>query len=171
MSNGRRTPKKRHTDTDKPTRDTQGRWLPGHCPNPKGRPRKADKIDVDRADLGRFMNTEVEMKVGGELVSMTREEALLHKMYEGAMGGKVSNQKFFYEQFQQRKKDIAELRAEYDRLVAEWFIENPTIKTNGIESIPFQVKAQIVGLENLLGRVFPEDYPGTFTTLLGYGEE
>ena len=39
-------------NSDKPTRDADGRWLPGYCPNPKGRPKKKKKPKVlyDEAD-------------------------------------------------------------------------------------------------------------------------
>jgi hypothetical protein len=97
---------------NKPTRYARGRWLFGHCPNPMGRPRKATKIDEDKANIGRFGQAEVEMKVGGEIMTMTRREALLFKMYEGAMGCKVQIQKFSYEPFEQRDKDIPELTYE-----------------------------------------------------------
>lgn len=154
-----------------PTRDEQGRWLPGHCPNPKGRPRRADKVDVDRADISRFMNTEVEIRVGGKLVSMTRQEALLHKMFEGAMKDKVSNQKFFYEVFQQREKDIAELQADYERLIIEWITENPRWQESGVESIPLPVRLQLVRLETLLGRLYPDSYSKDITRMLGLDDD
>ena len=149
-----------------PTRDAHGRWKPGYCPNPKGRPHKANKIDVDRADMSRFMNTEVEIRVGGKLVDMTREEALLNKMFEDAMKGKVSNQKFFYEQLQQRKRDLAELRHEYEKLITEWIIENPNWRSDGIESLPLPVRIQLVSLEALLHNLYPDSYSKYVTNML-----
>lgn len=37
-------------DGDKPTRDARGRWLPNHCPNPDGRPKKKR---MENIELGR----------------------------------------------------------------------------------------------------------------------
>ena len=34
-------PRKANDDTRRDKRDGNGRFKPGHCPNPKGRPRKA----------------------------------------------------------------------------------------------------------------------------------
>ena len=117
------------------------------------------------------MNTEVEISINGKFVTMTREEALQEKIYEGAMKGKVSNQKFFYEQLQQRRKDMAELMAEYDRLVTEWLIENPRWPKDGAAAIPVAIRQHLVGLETLLNRMYPDTFTKTVTTILGHFDQ
>ena len=61
-------------NSDKLTRDANGRWLPGHCPNRKGRPKKKNKPKVlyDQADIRIFGNTLVDIVANGQKETMDR---------------------------------------------------------------------------------------------------
>lgn len=67
-------------------RDARGRWKKGFCPNPKGRPRK--ELEFSDADIGWFKQGIVEVMVNGEMRKLTRQELLLHSMYDQAIKGK-----------------------------------------------------------------------------------
>lgn len=67
-------------------RDARGRWKKGHCPNPKGRPRK--QPDISDADIGWFKQRIVDVTINGEKRQLTRHELLLHSMFEQAIKGK-----------------------------------------------------------------------------------
>lgn len=67
-------------------RDTRGRWRKGHCPNPKGRPRKEPQISD--SDVGFFKQSVVEVVINGKQRALTRHELLLHSMFEQAIKGK-----------------------------------------------------------------------------------
>ena len=49
-------------DNDKPTRDARGRWLPGNCPNRKGRPKKKPKVFLDQASVSPRCRQSIQMK-------------------------------------------------------------------------------------------------------------
>lgn len=87
-------------------RDKNGRWTKGHCPNPKGRPRK--KPPVSQADVMQFKQTLVDATVQGQLVQLTRHELLLHKMYENALKGSVLSQRKLFDRFEQSDDTYAE---------------------------------------------------------------
>jgi len=80
-------------------RDRNGRWTKGHCPNPKGRPRK--KTPVSQADVMHFKQTMVDATIQGQPVQLTRHELLLHKMYENALKGSVLVQRKLFDRFEQ----------------------------------------------------------------------
>jgi hypothetical protein len=96
---------------------------------------------------------------GGQKETMDRQAALLHKMYEIAMKGKVSMQRFLYKEFERNAERLAAARARYDQLLTEWVIENPDFKGLDGDNIPFAVKQEIAGLESLLNHYFPGQYP------------
>ena len=54
-------PQQGRGDADKPTRDARGRWRPGYCPNPKGRPRKKPITIIHEADMQIFGNTLIDV--------------------------------------------------------------------------------------------------------------
>ena len=95
---------------DQPARDAKGRWQKGHCPNPKGRPKKQVMEDYNLGDLRHFRNSMIDVMSGGQKVTMDRHAALLHKMYESAMKGKVSMQRFLYKEFERNTEGLATLR-------------------------------------------------------------
>ena len=143
---------------NKPTRDARGRWLSGYCPNLKGRGGKKKRNDHDPGDIHVFANTLVDVAINGKVQTMKRETALLYKIYEGAMKGKVSNQRFLYSKFKENDKRLATLRARYERLMITWVIENPNFDGLDGDNIPFEVQAEIEALEALLSYYFPTQY-------------
>ena len=145
--------------SDRPDRDAGGRWLKGHCPNPKGRPRKWAQSDYNPGDLRDFGNTLIEVNVSGQRTLMDRRAALLHKMYEIAMKGNVSMQRFLYQEFGRNDERLALTRFRYEELMTEWVIENPDFKGLDDENVPFKIQMEIAGLELLLNHYYPGSYP------------
>lgn len=143
---------------DAPTRDARGRWLPGHCPNRRGRPRRRSTERYSESDLRIFANTLVEVGVNGKRATMTRHEALLNKVFESAMKGRVSMQKFLWQEFEKASQRLAEARARYDHLLIHWIIDNPNSRNRDFE-IPFEVEQEMASLGALLHHYFPEQYP------------
>ncbi len=144
---------------DRPVRDANGRWVKGHCPNPKGRPRKTVRSDFDLGDLEHFGNTLIDVMAGGEKTTMVRSAALLHKMYESAMKGKVSMQRFLYAEFERTDVRLAGARLRLAQLMTKWVIENDDCDCLDGENIPFEVQLEILGLQSLLNHYFPDQYP------------
>ncbi len=146
-------------NNDQPTRDARGRWQKGHCPNPKGRPRKSAQSDYDPGDLRDFGNTLIEVNVSGQRTLMDRRAALLHKMYERAMKGSVTNQRFLHQEFGRNDERLAASRFRYEELMIDWVIENPDFKGHDDENIPFKIQLEIAGLESLLNHYYPGSWP------------
>ncbi len=145
-------------DADKPTRDASGRWRPGYCPNPKGRPRKKPKTIIHESDIHIFGNTLVDVVSNGQKVSMVRRSALLNKIFESAMKGRVSQQRFLYHEFERNDKRLAAARAQYDRLPFDWFLNNPVSGPRRVE-MPLEVEVEIMTLRSLLNHYYPDSYP------------
>ena len=146
--------RKSRGDTDKLTRDARGRWLPDHCPNPKGRPKKKPKVVLDESDIRIFGHTLVDVVASGQKEMMDRRSALLNKMFESAMKGSVSQQRFLYREFERNAERLAALRVRYERLMLDWYINN-----TGRLDMPFEVELEIEGLGSLLNHYFPGQYP------------
>jgi len=150
-------------DSDvKPLRDANGRWMPGRSPNPKGRPKKKRAPEYNPGDIRHFGNTLIEVAANGRVELMDRRTALTNKMYESAMKGKVSAQRFLYKEFERNDERLAAARVRYDQLVTEWVIENPDFKGLDDSDIPFAVQMEILQLEGLLNHYFPTSYPKRF---------
>ncbi len=145
-------------DGDKPTRDARGRWLPGNCPNPKGRPKKKPKVFFDQSDIRIFGNTLVDVVVNGQKETMDRRTALLNKIYEGAMKGGVSQQRLLYKKFERNDERLAAARVCYDRLIMDWIINNPAPGVPRVE-VPLKVELKMDSLRALLNYYFPSQYP------------
>ena len=145
-------------DADKQTRDASGRWRPGYCPNPKGRPRKKPKTIIHEADIHIFGNTVVDVVSNGQKVSMVRRSALLNKMFESAMKGNVSMQRFLYHEFERNAERLVAARVHYDRLLFDWIINNPAPGRPRVE-IPLEVEVEMDTLRSLLNHYFPDAYP------------
>ena len=144
---------------DKPTRDARGRWLPGYCPNLKGRRKeKKPKVSYDQADIRIFGNTIVDIMANGQKESMDRRTALINKMVESAMKGKVSMQRFLYKEFERNAERLAAARVRYDRLVMDWIVNNPEFGKPDYD-IPFEVETEIASLRLMLNFYFPDQYP------------
>jgi hypothetical protein len=145
-------------EDDLPTRDANGRWLKGHCPNPKGRPKKKAQEDCDPSDIMHFGRAMIDVTAGGQNQTMDRRAALLHKIFESAMKGRVSSQRFLYKEFENYDKRLAALRVEYDELIMYWVIENPDFRGHDADNIPLEVQLRIKKLEMLLHQYYPELY-------------
>jgi len=91
---------------DYPDRDSKGRILPGHTGNPKGRPEKRPPLDLSSPLL--FANTLISIKKEGKTVEMTRREALINKMFEQAVQGKVTPMRILWNVFQEERKVLQE---------------------------------------------------------------
>ena len=94
------------SDDDMKSRDRNGRWKTGYCPNPKGRPRK--KPPISEADVYVFKQTQVDAVIGGKPTQMSRHGLLLHKMYEAALKGSVLIQRKLFERFEQSEDTVVE---------------------------------------------------------------
>ena len=146
---------------EKNSRDNRGRWRKGHCPNPKGRPRKNRSSTYDPSDIRHFMNSQVELMVGGEPRHLDRKAALMSKIFESAMKGRVSQQRFLYGIFEKSEAQLSELRQQYHALVSEWIIDNPDFK--GLdESLTHHQYHTLITLAATLNHY----HPGQFTELL-----
>jgi hypothetical protein len=143
----------------KPARDARGRWLKGYCPNPEGRPRKKPKQYLNLADIRIFGNTLIEVRTNDGVELMDRRAALLHKMFEDAMRGKVSMQRLLYAEFGRDDERLAAARVRHEQLMIKWVIENPDFDGLDGENIPFEVQLEILGLQAVLHHYFPEQYP------------
>ncbi len=87
-------------------RDAKGRWAKDTSGNPSGRPRNVP--DLDMADVHNFSQFPTEISIGGEKQLMTRHEIVLFKVFETAMKGRITAQKYLIEKFEE-----AELTREY----------------------------------------------------------
>ena len=145
-------------DGDKPTRDARGRWLRGNCPNPKGRPKKKPKVLPDQSDIRIFGHTMVDVLTSGQKETMDRRTALLNKMFESAMKGKVSQQRFLYKEFERNDERLAAARVYYDQMMLYWFVDHPD-RRNPDFDIPIEVVAEMEGLRNMLNYYYPFNYP------------
>ena len=154
---------------DQPARDAKGRWRKGHCPNPKGRPRKQVMEDYNPGDLRHFRNSMIDVMSGGQKVTMDRHAALIHKMYESAMKGSVTSQRFLYKEFERNTERLAQMRILYDELMLKWVFENPNYK--GFDNLPFDIQLELIGLESILNHYFPGQYPSHGKPTFGPEEE
>ncbi len=145
-------------DAGKPTRDARGRWRPGYCPNPKGRPMKKPKTIIHQSDIRIFGHTLIDVVANGQMETMDRRSALLNKIFESAMKGRVSMQRFLYHEFERYDKRLAAARVHYDRLMFDWFINNPVPGQPRVE-VPFEVEVEMDSLRTLLNGYFPGQYP------------
>ncbi len=145
-------------NADKPTRDARGRWRPGHCPNLKGRPRKKPKTIIHESDMQVFSYTLVDVVSNGQKVSMVRRSALLNKIFESAMKGSVTQQRFLYHEFGSYAKRLAVARVQYDRLLFDWIINNPVSGRPRVE-IPLEVEVEMDSLRVMLNHYYPDSYP------------
>lgn len=93
-------------DNDDDSRDRNGRWKKGYCPNLKGRPRK--KAPISESDVYVFKQTQVDAMIGGKPTQMSRHGLLLHKMYEAALKGSVLIQRKLFERFEQSEDTVVE---------------------------------------------------------------
>ncbi len=150
--------RKSRGDTDKPSRDARGRWRPGYCPNRKGRPKKKSEVLYSEADIRIFGHTLIDFVVNGQKVMMDRRTALNNKMFESAMRGKVSMQRFLYKEFERNAERLAAAQVRYERLLFDWVIDNPDYSKPDFD-IPLEVELEMEGLREILNFYFPGRYP------------
>ena len=110
-------------------RDTKGRWTKGMTGNPNGRP--LNVFDYDMADMYNFSQFPMEITVAGKKQLMTRQEVVVMKLFETAMKGRITAQKYLIEKFEAAilSKETVELWLEQ---WAERMDEDP-------ESVPLEV--------------------------------
>lgn len=157
-------------DDDMPTRDSSGRWLRGYCPNPSGRPKSRPKRYSDQSDVHIFGNTLVEVKTRDGEELMDRRSALLRKMYETAMTGKVSMQRYLDNKFEKSEEQLAAARTRYDQLVGKWIIDNPAYLSRE-STIPFDVRAEMAQLAGMLHHYYPYNYPDLGGSIVDDGDD
>lgn len=151
--NNKKVPRRARGDTDKLRRGAKGRWLPGcSSPNPKGRPKKTPKIVDDQSDIRVFGTTTIGIVANGQVEKMERREALLSKIFEGAMKGKVSNQRFLFKEFEKNDKLLSGTRLHYDQLTTKWIINNQG--KNRVD-VPIEIELDIMRLREMLNYYFP----------------
>ena len=98
---------------NKKARDASGRWQKGHCPNPKGRPRK--EVGPKDSDILHFKNGLIKLTINDKEQLVTRHEALVHMMFAKAMkGGSVLITRKLYELFEGADQTIANAFATLD---------------------------------------------------------
>ncbi len=110
------------------------------------------------ADIRIFGHTIIDFVVNGQKVTMDRRTALNNKMFESAMKGKVSMQRFLYKEFERNAERLAAARVRYDRLVIDWIVNNPEFGKPD-HDIPFEVEVEIASLREMLNFYFPCQYP------------
>ncbi len=89
---------------------------------------------------------------------MDRRTALLNKMYESAMKGRVSQQRFLYKEFERNNERLAATMVRYDRLMIDWYVNNPAPGKPRVD-MPLEVELEIMQLRGLLNHYFPGSYP------------
>jgi hypothetical protein len=94
----------------------------------------------------------------GQKEAMVRRSALLNKMFESAMKGSVTQQRFLFREFERNDERLAAARVRYDRLMFDWFFNDPEPGKPRVE-MPFEVEVEIIGLRSLLNHYYPDSYP------------
>ena len=96
-------------------RDAKGCWTKGMSGNLHGRPRNAP--DLDMADVHNFSQFPTEISIGGEKQLMTRHEIVWFKMFESALKGGITAQKYLIEKFEQDEMARGYIRLSLERWV------------------------------------------------------
>lgn len=140
-------------------RDARGRWMPGHCPNPKGRPKKkATEKYGDLSDIKLFGEKIVAIKAKGKNERIDRRGALVLKMFETAMNGNSHMQRFLFEQFKEKDEEIAEAIERGFEIVREWAAGE--FDTDGSESeLPGDIEFEMRGIQLVLRRYGLDIFP------------
>jgi hypothetical protein len=106
-------------------RDARGRWVKGYCPNPSGRPRKYANVDI--GDTMLFKNKILEVATPEGQRIMTREGAILHRLFQSALQGDVRAQMYLDRKFEQARLSRGALANEINRVRVQ-MAENPDWK-------------------------------------------
>jgi hypothetical protein len=132
------------------SRDRQGRWVKGVSGNRKGRPPKLARLD--HGDLQTFKNTAMEVNTPDGLVLMTREAAVLHRLYQAAMKGNVHAQIFLSRRFEKHAESKAAVAAELHRIISK-------IKEGKRAPTDYEMALIEAALMHLGARPWPEEEP------------
>ncbi len=89
---------------------------------------------------------------------MDRRTALLNKMFESAMKGKVSQQRFLYKEFERKDERLAASRVHYERLMFDWYVNKPAPGNPRVD-MPLEVELEIMQLRGLLNHYYPGSFP------------
>jgi hypothetical protein len=79
-------------------------------------------------------------------------------MFESAMKGKVSQQRFLFKEFERNDERLATLIAHHEQLVMKWLIANPAPDKPRVE-VPLEVEMEIIRQRALLNYYYPGAYP------------
>ncbi len=90
---------------------------------------------------------------------MVRRSALLNKMFESAMKGSVTQQRFLHHEFERNEERMAAARVHYDRLLFDWVINNNPVPGRPRVEIPLEVEVEMQTLRSLLNHYYPDSYP------------
>ena len=110
-------------------RDKKGRWV-NISGNPSGRPKNIP--DLDMADLRNFSMKTINIKIGGEEQVVTHHEALVHALFQTAMKGRITAQRYLLEKFEQATLSYQIVWTRYEEY-ADALATNP-------DSVPDEVK-------------------------------
>lgn len=122
-------------------RDKNGRWV-NTSGNPSGRPRKIP--DLDLADILNFSKKTINIKIGGEDQEVTHHEALVHALFQTAMKGRISAQRYLLEKFEQADLSNGYIWLRYEEY-SEALANNP-------DSVPDDIKRLIRLIETSADR-------------------
>ena len=95
-------------------RDKKGRWV-NVSGNPCGRPKNIP--DLDMADILNFSMKTINIKIGGEEQVVTHHEALVHALFQTAMKGRITAQRYLLEKFEQAALTYEFIWTRYDEYV------------------------------------------------------
>lgn len=139
-------------------RDANGRWIKGTAsPNASGRPpRPRSSRKFDPTDILDFMNQEVDLNGGA--AKKTRLELLYLKMFESAMKGRVSNQRYLKAMYEDAAAALGELRITYGEMMKSWVVNNEQLE-NPRYNIPADILRQMNRLFGMLRNRYPEEFP------------
>ena len=125
-------------------------------PIAKGGPRKGARPNTIRVTFF-FVRTVVDIRANGHMETMDRRTALMNKMFESAMKGKTSMQRFMYKEFEKNDERLAGGSLRYERLMMDWIINNPDFRSPDYD-MPIEVDLEIRSLRNLLINYFGDSY-------------
>jgi hypothetical protein len=146
------------TTPDGPGRDAKGRWVAGHCPNPKGRPKKRRCKNYNPSDIRHFMSTQIEVNTADGPQAMDRRTALLIKLYENAMKGKPSAQRLILSMTEKSDKELVELRYRYEIMVGALVLDNPDFR--GLDELSARDRHDLLAAARVLDHYYPGQYAG-----------
>lgn len=143
-------------------RDKNGRWVKGTpSPNESGRPRRPrSSRKFDPTDIIDFMNQKVELNGGA--TKKTRLELLYLKMFEDAVKGRVSNQRYLKATYDEAATALGEARMRYSEMVMSWIVSNQNL-ANPAYNIPADALRHMNRLFALLRNRYPEEFPEGMT--------